>query len=92
MSNIAVSIITTLTTIMAVVALIVLGSYEILNFNLALLFGLIVGTFSSLFIAAQLWLEMEKRKIGKKPKKKWYEDEKCKKKEPEELNVKGINC
>lgn len=85
-------LITTLTTIMAVVALIVLGSYEILNFNLALLFGLIVGTFSSLFIAAQLWLEMEKRKIGKKPKKKWYEDEKCKKKEPEELNVKGINC
>ena len=86
-------LITTLTTIMAVVALIVLGSYEILNFNLALLFGLIVGTFSSLFIAAQLWLEMEKRKIGKKSKKKWYEeDKKGKKKEPEELNVKGINC
>ncbi len=86
-------IITTLTTMIPVVSLIFLGSYEILNFNLALLFGLIVGGFSSLFISSQLWLEIEKRNIGKKPKKKWYEeDKKGKKKEPEELNVKGVNC
>ena len=65
------------------------GSYEILNFNLALLFGLIVGTFSSLFIASQIWLEIEKRNIGKPKKKKWYEDDT---KDVEELRVKGINC
>lgn len=82
-------LITTITTILPVVALIIFGSYEILNFNLALLFGLIVGTFSSLFIASQIWLEIEKRSIGKPKKKKWYEDDK---KEVEELKVKGINC
>lgn len=87
------SLITTITTLIPVVSLIILGSYEILNFNLALLFGLIVGTFSSIFIAGELWLDLEKRKIGKPKKKKWYEeDSKNKKKEPEELNVKGINC
>ena len=85
-------LITTLTTLIPVVSLIFLGSYEILNFNLALLFGLIVGGFSSLFISSQLWLEIEKHKIGKKPKKKWYEEDKKNKKEPEELNVKGVNC
>ena len=82
-------LITTITTLLPVVALIIFGSYEILNFNLALLFGLIVGTFSSLFVASQLWLVIEKRNIGKPKKKKWYDDGK---KEPEELKVKGINC
>lgn len=86
-------LITTITTLIPVVSLILLGSYEILNFNLALLFGLIVGTFSSLFIAGEIWMDLEKRKIGKPKRKKWYEDDnKNKKKEPEELNVKGINC
>ena len=82
-------LITTITTLLPVISLIVFGSYEILNFNLALLFGLIVGTFSSLFIASQLWLTIEKRNIGKPNKKKWYDDGK---KEPEELKVKGVNC
>lgn len=82
-------LITTITTLLPVIALITFGSYEILNFNLALLFGLIVGTFSSLFIASQIWLEIEKRSIGKPKKKKWYEDDT---KEVEELKVKGINC
>ena len=82
-------LITTVTTLLPVIALIIFGSYEILNFNLALLFGLIVGTFSSLFIASQIWLEIEKRSIGRPKKKKWYEDDT---KEVEELKVKGINC
>ena len=86
-------IITTITTMLPVLSLIFLGSYEILNFNLALLFGLIVGTFSSLFMASQIWYVIEKRKIGKPKKRKWYEeDPKKKKREPEELRIKGINC
>lgn len=86
-------LITAITTLIPVLSLIFLGSYEILNFNLALLFGLIVGCFSSLFISSQIWLEIEKRDIGKPYKKKWYEeDTKGKKREPQELNVKGINC
>lgn len=86
-------IITTITTLLPVLSLIIFGSYEILNFNLALLFGLIAGTFSSLFIASEIWYLIEVRKIGKPKKRKWYEeDPKNKKKEPEELKIKGINC
>ena len=84
--------VTTITTMLPVISLIVLGSHEILNFNIALLIGLVVGTFSSLFISSQIWMSIEKRKIGKDPNKHWYDDDKKKKKEPEELRVKGVNC
>lgn len=84
-------IITTITTLLPVISLIVLGSHEIINFNIALLIGLVVGTFSSLFISSQIWISLEKKNIGKDPNKHWYDDNK-KKKEKEELQVKGINC
>ena len=82
-------IITTITTLMPVLSLILLGSHEILYFNIALLIGLVVGTFSSLFISSQIWMTIEKKNIGKDPNKHWYDDNK---KEKEELKVKGINC
>jgi len=82
-------IITTVTTLLPVLSLIFLGSHEIINFNIALLIGLVVGTFSSLFIASQIWISIEKKNIGKDPNKHWYDDNK---KEKEELQVKGINC
>ena len=83
------SVITNITTLIPVIALIFLGAHDIINFNIALLFGIIVGTLSSIFMASQLWLEIEKRNIkkGKKDKKMWYEAED----EIDELNVKGIN-
>jgi len=85
-------IVTTITTLLPVVSLIFLGSHEIINFNIALLIGLVVGTFSSLFIASQIWMSIEKKNIGKDPNKHWYDDNKKNKKEKEELQVKGINC
>ncbi len=42
------SIYTTVTTMIPVITLIILGSSEILTFNLAMLFGLICGTYSSI--------------------------------------------
>ncbi len=84
-------LITTVTTLLPVVSLIFLGSYEIINFNIALLIGLIVGTFSSIFISSQIWMTIEKKNIGKDPNKHWYDDKNAKK-EKEELQVKGINC
>ena len=84
-------IVTTVTTILPIISLIVLGSHEIINFNIALLMGFTVGTFSSLFISSQIWIFFEKRNIGKDPNKHWYDDDK-KHKEKEELRVKGINC
>ena len=80
------SIITTITTLIPVICLIVLGAYEILNFNIALLFGLISGVYSSIFLASQLWFDIEKRNIKTK-----YDGKKKEKKEIEEYNVKGIN-
>lgn len=84
------SLITSFTTLIPVICLMILGSHEIINFNYALLVGLIAGAYSSIFIAAQLWMLLEKKHIGKVEKKKWYEvDDKD---ELEELKVKGINC
>lgn len=68
------SIYTTFTTMIPVIALIFLGSSAILNFNIALLIGLVAGANSSIFIAAQLWLWLRKKykpttKVKKKRKK-----------------------
>ncbi|WP_100331691.1 protein translocase subunit SecDF [Bacillus xiapuensis] len=75
------SINTVLTVVFAVVALLLLGSSSILNFSIALLVGLVSGTYSSLFIAAQLWLVWKKKELKKKgaiitykEKKKWSDE------------------
>ena len=80
------NIVTFTTTFVPVLCLIIFGSKEILNFNVALLIGLIAGLYSSLLIASQIWLKLEKKNIGKTNQKKWYEDDK-----PEEKKIKGIN-
>lgn len=81
------TIYTSLTTLLPILALIFLGSSEILTFNLAMLFGLISGTYSSIFIATALFIYIEKKNILKpKKKKKIYTDE------FEEKKIKGVNC
>lgn len=51
--------ITSLTTLLVVVALFLLGGEMIRNFALALMVGIIVGTYSSIFIAGTLLLTMK---------------------------------
>ena len=80
------SIITTITTLIPVISLILFGTYEILNFNIALLIGLMAGAYSSLLIAPFVWYLIEKTNIGKPPRKKWYELD-----EVEEKRIKGVN-
>lgn len=80
------SILTTLTTIIPVICLMILGAREIINFNIALLVGFIAGVYSSIYISNQIWLMLEVRK-NKKPKKLKDDDD-----EIEELEIKGINC
>ncbi len=81
------TIYTTITTLLPVIILIVLGSRGIFTFNMAMLFGLLSGTYSSIFIAAVIFMALEKKNIGKKAKpKKIYTDD------YEEKLVKGINC
>ena len=80
------TIYTSITTLLPVIALIVLGSREILNFNIAMLIGLIAGTYSSIFIATTLFLKFESKSLGKEKKKKRVY------REVEERKIKGINC
>lgn len=79
------TILTTLTTTIPVIILLIFGSKEIMNFNIALLVGFIAGAYSSIFISNMLWLYLEKRRITK-PIKEDDDDE------IQELKVKGINC
>lgn len=60
------SINTIVTVVFAVIALLIFGSESIRNFSFALLIGLVSGTYSSLFIAAQLWLVWKGKQLKKK--------------------------
>lgn len=59
------SIYTTITTLIPVICLIVLGSKGILPFNIALIFGLIAGLYSSVLLAGGVWYLIESRKYKK---------------------------
>lgn len=62
------SVNTVLTVLVVVVALLIFGSASITNFSIALLVGLLTGVYSSLYIAAQIWLMWKGREL-KKPAK-----------------------
>lgn len=65
------SINTVLTVVIASVTLWIFGAESIRNFSFGLLIGLIFGTYSSIFIAAQIWLVLKAKTLGKtKPKRK----------------------
>ena len=81
------TIYTTVTTLLPVVILLILGSKGIFTFNMAMLFGLISGTYSSILIATVVFMALEKKNLGKSEKPKViYTDE------YEEKKVKGVNC
>lgn len=61
------SINTGITVLVASFLLLLFGSEAIKLFSLAMTLGLIFGMYSSIYIAAQLWLVMKKNTIGKKP-------------------------
>ena len=60
------AIYTTITTLIPVICLILLGSKGILPFNIALIFGLIAGCYSSILLAGQIWYMIEKKTIKNK--------------------------
>lgn len=75
------SVNTVLMVTLTVIALLIFGSESIRGFSIALLIGLVVGTYSSIFIAAQLWVEWKNRELEKKgviityKEKRKYSDE-----------------
>lgn len=80
------TILTTITTVIPVICLMIFGAHEIMNFNIALLIGFIVGVYSSIFISNNIWLYLEKRRINKPIKEDNDLDD------INELKIKGINC
>lgn len=77
------SINTVLTVVIAVIMLLIFGSESIRNFSIALLVGLISGTYSSLFIAAQLWYVWKCKELKKKGVIKTYKEKKVSSDEPQ---------
>ncbi|TMC79509.1 MAG: protein translocase subunit SecF [Chloroflexi bacterium] len=64
MQTLARSVITSLTVVLTLLALFLFGGFSVRNFALALLIGIISGTYSSIFNASQivsLWQEVEDR-------------------------------
>ncbi len=64
------SIYTSLTTLLPVIALLVMGSKEILTFNMAMIVGLIAGTYSSLMMAGYIFVFFASKNKQNKKKKK----------------------
>lgn len=60
------TVITTITTLIAVASLLIFGSEAIFNFSFALFIGLIAGVYSSLFIAAQLYYVWKAKELKTK--------------------------
>lgn len=55
------------TTLLAVLALLVLGGPELRNFSLAMAIGILVGTYSTLYVASPLVLWVERWRVGTAP-------------------------
>lgn len=81
------SVYSSITTILPIICLLILGSNAIFTFTFAMFIGLIAGTLSSIFIAPQIWFYIRTH-MKDKPKK----NKKNKKEELDEYTIKGINA
>ncbi|MEG0076736.1 protein translocase subunit SecD [Anaerorhabdus sp.] len=81
------SVYSSITTILPIICLLLLGSNAIFTFTFAMFVGLIAGTLSSVFIAPQIWFYIRTH-VKDKPKKK----SKAKREELDEYTIKGINA
>ena len=80
------SVYSSITTLIPVICLLILGSSAIITFNFAMFVGLIAGTVSSMFVAPIVWYWL-RTQYKPKPKKV----KKVKKEELDELEIEGIN-
>ena len=81
------SVFSSITTILPVIALLMLGSSAIFIFNIAMFVGLIAGTLSSIYISPYVWFIIRSKH---KAKAKRVKQEK--KEELDEYTIKGINA
>ena len=88
-STFRMSLFSSISTLLPVIFLILLGSRSIFTFNFAMLVGMIAGTFSSLFIAPSLWWYLRTHYEHKEKQKK---QKKAEKEQLDEYTIKGINA
>lgn len=81
------SMFSSISTLLPVIALLLLGSRSIFTFNFAMFIGMIAGTLSSLFIAPSVWYYIRTHYTPKPKAKK-----KAKKESLDEMTIKGINA
>lgn len=83
------SIYTSVTTLLAILALYIFGETAIRNFALPLIVGIISGAFSSIFVAAQLWVVFQRKfpnsKMNQRQRKQESKRKRKKKKDPVQL-------
>ena len=60
------SLLTSFTTMLAVIILMAFGNATKLEFNIAMIVGLFFGTYSSIFIASWLWVKLEIYRVNRK--------------------------
>lgn len=84
-----VSVFSSLTTLLPVIMLLLIGSRSIFTFTFAMLVGMIAGTFSSIFVAPRLWCWIRE---NYKPKHKTTKKKTSKKENLDEYTIKGINA
>ena len=56
---------TSLTTLVVVICIFILGGSTIRSFTFAILLGIVIGTYSTLFVATPIAYELQKKKIKK---------------------------
>ncbi|MBN2651621.1 MAG: protein translocase subunit SecF [Spirochaetales bacterium] len=66
------TIITSLTTLVAVLAIAIIASGDIKYFGINMIVGIIVGTYSSIFVASPVYLELTNLFVKKKARKKGH--------------------
>ena len=79
------SVLSSITTILPVIALLAIGSSAIFIFNIAMFVGLIAGTVSSIYVSPRVWLYIRQHHTPKPKTRKVYRED------IDELPVKGIN-
>ncbi|TPW29579.1 protein translocase subunit SecDF [Pararhizobium mangrovi] len=65
------TVLTALTTLIALLALFIFGGEVIRSFTFAMIFGVVVGTYSSIFIAAPVLISFKLRGLSEKPGEKF---------------------
>ena len=86
------SLMSSLTTIIPVILLLIMGSSSIFTFVFAMLIGLIAGTSSSVFVAAYIWCLLREKSKPKQKITKQKKDKKVKKELLDEYTISGINA